>query len=80
MVTGEFYINMNPDGSPTSYQTQNVTRLVYNGSLVNRNFTYAGLLPYSHYRVQVNASNRAGFILSNTVGIPTAAAGNTKLL
>ncbi len=75
MVFGEFYTNTDIIGNPITYETRNVTKMVYNGSLTNSSFTYLGLLPFSYYKVHVNASNRAGYLLSNIVAFPTSAAG-----
>ena len=79
MVSGDFYMSVDSNGIPISYQTRNVTKLFYNGSRVNANFDYSGLLPFGSYKVQVNASNRAGYILSNHVIFPTSAAGELIL-
>ena len=38
-------------------------------------FTYNGLLPFSDYRLWVNASNSVGFILSNNVTVSTPEGG-----
>lgn len=70
-VTGEFYIDRDSLGMPVTYRTSNESKVAYNGSLVNTDVNYNGLLPYSFYSVQVNASNRAGYILSNIVAFPT---------
>lgn len=75
LVTGEAYVDTDALGSPISFQTRNVTRTVYNGSLVNSTFTFNGLLPHSSYQVQVNASNRAGFIMSNLIAFSTSQDG-----
>ena len=71
IVTGEFYMDTDSSGMPVTYRTLNASKIAYNGSLVNTHVNYNGLLPYSFYIVQVNASNRAGYLLSNVVTFPT---------
>ena len=80
LVTGDAYINTDLLGNPITYETRRITRTAYNGSLVNAVFLYNGLLPNSNYQIQVNASNRAGFIMSNIVSLSTLPGGKFYFL
>ena len=79
LVTGDAFVNTDSQGRPLSYETRVATRVAYNGSLANSPFSYNGLLPYSSYQIQVNASNRAGYIISNSVGLSTLPDGKFTL-
>eukprot|EP00794_Sanderia_malayensis_P020024 gene20024-21985_t len=74
MAHGEFYINVDATGMPITYETHRVTKVLYNGSLANSSYTYVGILPYTNYTIHVNASNRAGYLLSNNVTFSTPSA------
>ena len=78
LVTGDAYVNTDSQGRPVTYETRVITRVAYNGSLFNS--SYNGLLPYSSYQIQVNASNRAGYIMSNSIALSTLPDGKFFLI
>lgn len=69
-VYGEFFV----EGS-SSFETENVSRVVASVRHPGREVLYSSLLPYASFRFQINASNSVGFILSNIVEGTTGEGG-----
>ena len=68
IARGEFYADLSID-----HRVEIRNQICYTGPLFGRLISYSGLLPYTSYQVFVNGSNRAGFIVSNQVGLNTPA-------
>lgn len=62
MVHGEFLV----EGS-SSFETENTSRVVASVYHPGDKVLFTSLLPFTLFRFQVNASNSAGFLLSNVV-------------
>ena len=76
-VTGEFYTQP----GTMDFTTTNQTKLCYTtGDVVPIGAQCTGLLPRAHYKIQVNGSNDAGFVLSNVVEVLTKADGKNRQL
>lgn len=68
IVSGEFLI-------PGTFDVENDTRVVTSVVHPGREILFVGLLPYTSFVFQVNASNTAGHVLSNSVGGRTGQGG-----
>ena len=76
-ATGEYYTQP----GTMDFTTTNQTKLCYSsGDLVPNGAQCTGLLPRAHYRIQVNGSNDAGFVLSNAVDVLTNADGENTII
>lgn len=67
-VTGEFYIDLK-----RGYDTVNKTIVCISSNTTTENVVCDQLLAFEEYKVFVNASNDAGYILSNTLLLKTPA-------